>query len=167
MIDQHAAHERILYEKMMAEMQRHTVTSQSLLEPVTFTAHGHHAGLLAEYAAVLNDLGFVLEPFGGNTYLVRGVPAVMHRADPQQATQEVLEGLAEEENLVNDAREARLVRIICKRAAIKGGQTLSLIEMRELIRQLEACQSPRTCPHGRPTMVALSAMQLEKFFARR
>jgi DNA mismatch repair protein MutL len=167
LIDQHAAHERILYEKMMAEMQRHAVASQSLLEPVTFTPHGRHAGLLAEYASVLNGLGFTLEPFGGNTYLVRSVPAVMHRADPQQATQEILEGLAEEENLVDDDREARLVRIICKRAAIKGGQTLSLIEMRELTRQLEACQSPRTCPHGRPTMVALSALQLEKFFARR
>ncbi len=167
LIDQHAAHERILYEKMMAEMQRHVVASQSLLEPVTFTPLSHHAGLLVEYAAILNELGFILEPFGGHTYLLRGVPAVMHRADPQQATQEVLEGLLEEENLVNDAREARLVRIICKRAAIKGGQTLSLIEMRELIRQLEACQSPRTCPHGRPTMVALSALQLEKFFARR
>lgn len=167
LIDQHAAHERILYEKMMAEMQRHVVASQSLLEPVTFTPLSHHTGLLVEYAALLNELGFILEPFGGHTYLLRGVPAVMHRADPQQATQEVLEGLLEEENLVNDAREARLVRIICKRAAIKGGQTLSLIEMRELIRQLEACQSPRTCPHGRPTMVALSALQLEKFFARR
>lgn len=167
LIDQHAAHERILYEKLIAEMQRHAVASQSLLEPVTFTPHGRHAALLAEYTSVLNDLGFTLEPFGGNTYLVRSVPAVMHRADPQQATQEILEGLAEEENLVDDAREARLVRIICKRAAIKGGQTLSLIEMRELTRQLEACQSPRTCPHGRPTMVALSALQLEKFFARR
>lgn len=167
LIDQHAAHERILYEKLMAERQRHAVPSQSLLEPVTFTPHGRHAGLLAEYASVLNDLGFMLEPFGGSTYLVRSVPAVMHRADPQQATQEILEGLAEEENLVDDDREARLVRIICKRAAIKGGQTLSLIEMRELTRQLEACQSPRTCPHGRPTMVALSALQLEKFFARR
>lgn len=167
LIDQHAAHERILYEKMTAEMQRHAVPSQALLEPITFTPLGHHAGLLAEYAAVLNDLGFILEPFGGHTYLVRSVPAIMHRADPHQATQEVLEGLAQEEDLVNDAREARLVRIICKRAAIKGGQTLSLIEMRELIRQLEACQSPRTCPHGRPTMIALSAVQLEKFFARR
>ncbi len=167
LIDQHAAHERILYEKMMADLQRRAVPCQTLLEPITFTPLGHHAGLLAEYATVLNDLGFLLEPFGGQTYLVRGVPAIMHRADPQQATQEVLEGLAQEEDLVNDAAEAKLVRIICKRAAIKGGQALSLIEMRELIRQLEACQSPRTCPHGRPTMIALSAVQLEKFFARR
>jgi DNA mismatch repair protein MutL len=92
---------------------------------------------------------------------------VLHRSDPEQAVQEVLEGLTQEENLVADAREARLVRVICKRAAIKAGQVLSLIEMRELVRQLEGCSSPRTCPHGRPTMVLLSAAQLEKFFHRR
>lgn len=167
LIDQHAAHERILYEKLMREQVQQQVGSQHLLEPVTFTPMSQYAGLLATYAGVLGELGFSLEPFGGTTYLVRAVPAVLHRSDPEQAVQEVLEGLAQEENLVADEREARLVRVICKRAAIKAGQVLSLIEMRELVRQLEACSSPRTCPHGRPTMVLLSAAELEKFFNRR
>lgn len=167
LIDQHAAHERILYEKLMAEQAHHQVASQSLLDPITFTPMSQYAGLLTEYAATLGGLGFALEPFGGTTYLVRAVPSVLHRSDPTQALQEVLEGLTQDEDLVGDEREARLVRVICKRAAIKGGQVLSLIEMRELVRQLEACSSPRTCPHGRPTMVLLSASQLEKFFNRR
>ncbi len=167
LIDQHAAHERILYEKMSADHGRQSAASQALLEPLVFTPAGPHSGLLQEHAAFLNELGFGLEPFGGGAFLVRALPAIMHRADPLLATQEVLEGLAVEENLVDDTHTARLIRIICKRAAIKGGQTLSLIEMRELVRQLEACRSPRTCPHGRPTMIALSAQQLEKFFARR
>ncbi len=167
LIDQHAAHERILYEKLTAEQAHHQVASQSLLDPLTFTPMSQYAGLLAEYAGTLGELGFGLEPFGGSTYLVRAVPAVLHRSDPAQAVQEVLEGLAQDEDLVGGEREARLVRVICKRAAIKAGQVLSLIEMRELVRQLEACSSPRTCPHGRPTMVLLSAAQLEKFFNRR
>lgn len=167
LIDQHAAHERVLYERLLREQGHQQVGSQHLLDPVTFTPMSQYAGLLAEYAGALGELGFGLEPFGGSTYLVRAVPAVLHRSDPQQAVQEVLEGLTQEENLVEDAREARLVRVICKRAAIKAGQVLSLIEMRELVRQLEGCSSPRTCPHGRPTMVLLSAAQLEKFFNRR
>ena len=167
LIDQHAAHERGLYEKLLREQANQQVGSQHLLDPVAFTPLTQYAGLLAEYADTLRGLGFGVEPFGGTTCLVRAVPAVLHRSDPAQAVQEVLEGLVEEEDLVADAREARLVRVICKRAAIKAGQVLSLIEMRELVRQLEACTSPRTCPHGRPTMVLLSAAQLEKFFNRR
>lgn len=167
LIDQHAAHERVLYEKLLREQANQQVGSQHLLDPVAFTPLTQYAGLLAEYADTLRGLGFGVEPFGGTTCLVRAVPAVLHRSDPAQAVQEVLEGLVEEEDLVADAREARLVRVICKRAAIKAGQVLSLIEMRELVRQLEACTSPRTCPHGRPTMVLLSAAQLEKFFNRR
>ncbi len=69
-------------------------------------------------------------------------------------------------NLVGEALEARLVKLICKRVSIKAGQPLSEIEMRELVRQLEECQSPRTCPHGRPTMIQLPAGELEKAFGR-
>jgi DNA mismatch repair protein MutL len=95
------------------------------------------------------------------------VPAVYSRVDPRRALEETLEGIADGRDLVGESKEAALVAVICKRAAIKGGQALSLEEMRQLVRQLEACRDPGSCPHGRPTMLVLSRMQLEKEFGRR
>jgi DNA mismatch repair protein MutL len=94
------------------------------------------------------------------------VPNVLAGKDPERALDEILQGLAQERNLIGEELEARLVKMVCKRAAIKAGQILSDIEMKELIRQLEECQSPRTCPHGRPTMIQLAASELEKAFKR-
>ncbi len=88
-------------------------------------------------------------------------------SDPRRALEETLEGIADGRDLVGETKEAALVAVICKRAAIKGGQALSLDEMRRLLRQLEACKSPGSCPHGRPTMLVLSTMQLEREFGRR
>jgi DNA mismatch repair protein MutL len=82
------------------------------------------------------------------------------------ALEEIVAALAQQRNVVGETLEARLVKMICKRAAIKAGQLLSPLEMQELVRQLEACQLPRTCPHGRPTMIQLSAGELEKAFGR-
>jgi DNA mismatch repair protein MutL len=167
LVDQHAAHERILFEQMLGQQAGGGVAQQALLEPLSFEAGNSHAGLLAEYAEALAAAGFGLEPFGGDTWLVRAVPAVYSRVDPRRALEETLEGIADGRDLVGESKEAALVAVICKRAAIKGGQVLSLDEMRQLVRQLEACQSPGSCPHGRPTMLVLSRMQLEKEFGRR
>lgn len=167
LVDQHAAHERILFEQMMAQAAANRIPQQALLEPVPFEAGSLHAGLLAEHAAALADVGFDLEPFGRDTWLVRAVPAVFAHADPRRALEEVLEGIADGRDLVGDSRRAALIALICKRAAIKGGQVLSMEEMRQLIRQLEACQTPTACPHGRPTMLVLSTDQLEREFGRR
>ncbi len=167
LVDQHAAHERILFEQMLGEQAGHGVAQQALLEPLVFEAGSGYAGLLGEYADALAAAGFGLEAFGSDTWLVRAVPAVYSRVDPRRALEETLEGIADGRDLVGESKEAALVAVICKRAAIKGGQTLGLDEMRQLVRQLEACQSPGSCPHGRPTMLVLSRMQLEKEFGRR
>lgn len=167
LVDQHAAHERILFEQMMAQQASRSLPQQALLEPIVFEAGTVHGGLLAAFAEELTAAGFGLEPFGNETWLVRSVPAVFARIDPRLALEEVLEGIADGRDLVGDTREAALTAVICKRAAIKGGQTLSLEEMRQLVQQLEACQSPGSCPHGRPTMLVLSTDQLEKEFGRR
>lgn len=164
LIDQHAAHERILYEKFMA--QRGAVSSQHLLEPVTLHAGQEMTGLVANHLDDLNRIGFAVEPFGGDTFLVRSVPSVLSGQDPGRVLEEIVSSLAGSRNLVGEEIEARLVKMVCKRAAIKAGQLLSAIEMQELVRQLEACQSPRTCPHGRPTVIQLSAGELEKAFGR-
>jgi DNA mismatch repair protein MutL len=167
LVDQHAAHERILFEQMLGQQAGGGVAQQALLEPLAFEAGNSYTGLLAEYGEALAAAGFGLEPFGSDTWLVRAVPAVYSRVDPRRALEETLEGIADGRDLVGESKEAALVAVICKRAAIKGGQVLSLDEMRQLVRQLEACQSPGSCPHGRPTMLVLSRMQLEKEFGRR
>lgn len=167
LVDQHAAHERILFEQMMAQQASHSVPQQAMLEPIVFEAGTVHGGLLAAFADELTAAGFGLEPFGNDTWLVRSVPAVFARVDPRLALEEVLEGIADGRDLVGDTREAALTAVICKRAAIKGGQTLSLESMRQLVQQLEACQNPGSCPHGRPTMLVLSTAQLEREFGRR
>ena len=165
LIDQHAAHERILYEKIMRADQQ-PVPKQQLLQPIPIELGTHLAGLIAEHLDTLNQSGFEIEPFGEGSYLLRAVPAFMGQQDPEALLEEVAQGLAQRTDLVGKAREEALVTMICKRLAIKAGQVLSLTEQRELIRQLEACENPRTCPHGRPTMLHLSAQQLEKQFGR-
>ncbi len=169
LIDQHAAHERILYEKYLA--QRYgtaggTVAKQHLLEPLTLHVGTRLAGLVASHLGELQHLGFEVEPFGGDTFLVRAAPASLAGEDPLRVLEEIASSLAERRNQVGEELEDALVKMVCKRAAIKAGQLLSDLEMRELVRQLEECQSPRTCPHGRPTVIQLPAVELEKAFGR-
>jgi DNA mismatch repair protein MutL len=169
LIDQHAAHERILYEKYLA--QRYgtvdgAVPKQHLLEPLTLHVGTRLAGLVGGHLSELQYLGFEVEPFGGDTFLVRAAPAALAGEDPLRVLEEIAGSLAERRNQVGEELEDALVKMVCKRAAIKAGQLLSDLEMRELVRQLEECQSPRTCPHGRPTVIQLAATELEKAFGR-
>ena len=165
LIDQHAAHERILYEEIVAGHE-HPIAKQQLLEPLTIELGTQLAGLVAENLATLQQSGFEIESFGSDSFLLRAVPSVMGRQDPQRMLEEVAEQLAERDDLVGQAVEDGLVKIICKRLAIKAGQVLSVAEQRALLRQLEACENPRTCPHGRPTTLHMSASQLERQFGR-
>nr|MBP8974471.1 DNA mismatch repair protein MutL [Anaerolineae bacterium] len=111
-------------------------------------------------------LGFVLEPFGGGTFRVRAVPALLAGRDPAEVLRGLVEDL-ESGTLPGEADlEARLIRRVCKAAAVKAGQLLSFAEMQTLIQQLERCESPHTCPHGRPTMLHISAGELTRLFGR-
>ena len=169
LIDQHAAHERILYEKLMAQREQSggpVTARQGLLEPITLHVGDVRAGLVAQHLAELNAVGFSVEHFGGDTFLVRAVPSALSHQDCERVLDEIVQGLAENRDLVGEELEARLVKMVCKRASIKAGQILSDIEMKELVRQLEQCAAPRTCPHGRPTMLQLRAGELERAFKR-
>ncbi len=166
LIDQHAAHERVLYEQMLAEHAANRLAIQPLLEPLVLDLSPEQAAVVAEELETLNDLGLAIEPFGGATYLVRSLPTILGRDDPLAAVTEIIDGLARRDDLVEATHEARLVTLICKRAAVKGNAPMSLAEMQELVRRLEACRSPRTCPHGRPTMIYLSASDLARQFGR-
>jgi DNA mismatch repair protein MutL len=167
LIDQHAAHERILYERLQERRANGEQATQPLLQPVTVTWPGRRGGLLAEHAEALRRVGFDLEPFGENAFLLRGAPADFDlRADPLRALEDILVELEGGEKPLEREKDAALMAAVCKRLAVKAGQTLTLDEMASLIRQLEATHSPRTCPHGRPTMIHLSAETLERQFSR-
>jgi DNA mismatch repair protein MutL len=166
LIDQHAAHERILYEKLAAQKAQAVVARQQLLEPVIVELSPGQAALVEAESAALTEVGFELDLFGGATYRLRAIPEILGQADPAQALVDILAEMAD--GAIPLARETheKIAITVCKRASIKGGQLLSPEEMRELVRQLEETSAPRTCPHGRPTMIHLSAAQLAREFGR-
>lgn len=165
LIDQHAAHERILFEQLQAEQAAMAVSAQTLLEPLPIELPPQQRGLLDTLLEHLTAFGFDITPFGGDTYLVRAIPAAMNAAHVPEVIAELLD-VAKESRDAAASAEHTLVVIACH-GAIRAGQTLTLDEARELIRQLEKTTAPYTCPHGRPTMIHLSSAQLEKSFSRR
>jgi DNA mismatch repair protein MutL len=166
LIDQHAAHERVLFERFMQQRQSE-IPAQSLLQPVVVTLSPGSAQLLEAQLPILDNLGFKVEAFGPNTFQVRAVPSMLGDIDPEAALRVIVEDFEEDETPLQAEVEARIIARVCKRAAVKAGQTLSREEQSALLRDLEACQSPRTCPHGRPTMIHLSVDLLERQFGRR
>jgi DNA mismatch repair protein MutL len=141
--------------------------AQSLLEPLAVELTLAQSEELDTWLQSLGRLGFEVEPFGGTTVLVRSVPAFLSRADIRMALTGILDELAVGEKPLADEMDARAAAAACKRGAVKAGQTLSLTEIQALIEQLEQTTSPRTCPHGRPTMILLSQTWMEREFGRR
>jgi len=166
LIDQHAAHERVLFERFMAQRGKGNA-SQSLLHPVSVDLPPAFARVLAEQMPMLAELGFQVETFGPNTFLVRAVPAMLAEVDPAAALRVLVDEFEEDETPLQAETEARLIARVCKRAAVKAGKTLTAEEQRGLLLDLESCLSPRTCPHGRPTMIHLSVDLLERQFGRK
>lgn len=167
LIDQHAAHERVLFEQLMNQHEQKRIPAQTLLEPAIITLPPEKARLLEEQLPVLNELGFHVDAFGPNTFTVRAIPVLIVGGDPEAAIHVLVEDFEEDETPLATEIEARITARICKRMAVKGGQLLSPEEQAALLRNLENCHSPRTCPHGRPTMIHLSADLLERQFGRR
>jgi DNA mismatch repair protein MutL len=167
LIDQHAAHERVLFEKLMLQHAQKNIPSQALLTPLVVTLPPASAKALGEQLPILERFGFSVEAFGPNAFQVRAVPALFAGADPSAALRALIEDFEEDESPLQAEVEARIAARVCKRLAVKGGQPLSPEEQRALLTDLEACDSPRTCPHGRPTMIHLSVDMLERQFGRR
>ncbi len=164
LVDQHAAHERILFERIRSQQQRKSVEVQGLLQPVTAELTVRQQELLDLHSEALSEYGFGIEHFGERTYLIRSVPAMLQGQNVAQSLTELLDFLGE--GAKSDWREEIAISLACH-GAVRAGQTLSQGEMQDLIRQLEQTAQPRSCPHGRPTMIHLSAAQLEKGFGRR
>lgn len=165
LVDQHAAHERVLYEQLLSAWAEGGVPAQPLLEPVSIQLPAEDAARLEEHLPALASLGLLVEAFGPDTYLVRAVPTPLLNIPPGDLLTDI--AAAElDRSPVRESLEAQTVRQICKRAAVKAGQILSREEMESLIRDLERCQNPRTCPHGRPTLLRISVEQLAAQFER-
>ncbi len=167
LVDQHAAHERVLFEKLMLQHDKRNIPSQTLLEPVSVTLPPAQAALLGEQLEFLNHFGFQVEAFGPNTFQVRAMPTLFSGSDAAAALRALVEDFEEDETPLQEEFEARIAARVCKRMAVKAGQTLSSDEQHALLIDLENCNSPRTCPHGRPTMIHLSVDMLERQFGRK
>jgi DNA mismatch repair protein MutL len=166
LIDQHAAHERILFERLSAQKDMH-MASQSLLQPESIQLSTEQAEILEDQISLLSKLGFQIEKFGKDTFLLRSIPAILSKIEPVEALRLIVDDFEEDETPLESEIESLIIARICKRVAIRAGQILSQEEQSTLINDLENCQSPRTCPHGRPTMVHLSVDLLERQFGRR
>jgi len=151
----------------MAERERGGPASQALLEAVTVHLPPARAAVLEENLSSLAGLGFEIEPFGGGAYRLRAIPALLKNLPAEAALGAVVDDFEEDETPLEGEVVRRIAARVCKRAAVKSGQVLSLVEQEKLLRDLETCQSPRTCPHGRPTMIHLSVETLERQFGRR
>jgi DNA mismatch repair protein MutL len=166
LIDQHAAHERVLFEAMQREASGMHV-SQRLLSPEVVELSPAQASVLAGQLEILAHIGFDVESFGGSAFRVRAVPQILAGLGPADALLAAVEDFEEDETPLAAESEARLVARVCKRAAVKAGQILGPDEQGALLAALERCSSPRTCPHGRPTMIHLPMDLLARRFGRK
>jgi len=164
LIDQHAAHERILYDRISAQWAQKEVEVQGLLQPITIELSPREEETLRASKEFLAEFGFTIEPFGNRSYVIRAIPALMARANIIEIISALLDSLASKQS--PNPWEEKIAQSLACHGAIRAGQQLSNEEMRELIKQLEQTKQPRSCPHGRPTMIHLSSHQLEKEFGR-
>ena len=168
LIDQHAAHERAVFDQIRQRMQEGTRPSQPLLVPQTAELSAAQAGTLESYAGLLADYGFALEPFGERAWLVRALPASLAaRANPDAtvALCDLLDAVAVEQVVME--REDALAATVACHGSVRAGMTLAQEEMDALLRQLQTTENPHHCPHGRPTVIHFTEYQLEREFGRR
>jgi len=164
LIDQHAAHERILYDRILAQWSQKEIEVQGLLQPITIEFSPREEETLRANEPFLADFGFAIEPFGNRSYLIRAVPALAAKANIIEIMSALIDSLATKES--PGPWQEKIAQSLACHGAIRGGQQLSNEEMRELMKQLEQTKQPRACPHGRPTIIHLSVQQLEKEFGR-
>ena len=165
-IDQHAAHEKVLFEKNFASLKSREYTSQFISPPIILTLSMQEEELLNRHMNVFTDIGFEIEHFGGNEYAVRAVPDNLFSLAKKELLLEMLDGLTEDNTgAASETIYNRIATMSCK-AAVKGNNRLSEREANELIDQLLSLENPYACPHGRPTIISISKYEMEKKFKR-
>ena len=165
LVDQHAAHERVVFDRICSRREEGTVATQPLLAPVNVELTPTHATTLMDNLESLASYGFELEPFGERSYLLRAVPSVLSTEDAAKSLIDVLD-MATLEGLARHKEDTMAASIACH-SAIRAGQSLEGSEMRALLEELDTTANPHTCPHGRPTMVHFSSYHVEREFGRR
>lgn len=166
-IDQHAAHERVLYEKTLKSMKTREFTSQMISPPIVLTLGMQEAELLETYMDQFTRIGFEIEEFGQDSYAVRAVPDNLFSIAKKDLLMEMIDSLSDEitRNLSLDLIDEKIASMSCK-AAVKGNMKLSIQEVDALIGELLSLDNPYHCPHGRPTIIAMTKRELEKKFKR-
>ncbi|MDQ6625574.1 MAG: DNA mismatch repair endonuclease MutL [Verrucomicrobiota bacterium] len=168
LVDQHAAHERVLFEELRRRMEEEGVPSQRLLLPQTFDLAPRDAEWVERNLAALQKMGIGIEPFGAQTFKIDSLPTFLHATDAAAFVREVIDGLRTMSNSSSALRlgEDMIAKTVC-RHAVKANDPLRYLEVERLIRDLLACELPYCCPHGRPTMIEISLGELEKKFGRK
>ena len=166
-IDQHAAHERVLYERTLKSMKTREFTSQMISPPIVLDLSMQEAELLNRYMDQFTRIGFEFEEFGQESYAVRAVPDNLFGIAKKDLLLQMLDSLSDEihRNLSPDMIDEKVASMSCK-AAVKGNMKLSAAEVDSLIGELLTLENPYHCPHGRPTIIAMSKRELEKKFKR-
>ncbi len=165
-VDQQSAHERILYEKFIQNLERHSASSQQLLFPETLEFNTSDTALVQLLLAELNALGFAIEAFGKNTFVVHGIPPIMKDTDSKHSLERILEEFKKNQSELKLNTQENLARSMAYNAAVKSGKQLSNEEMKSIIDELFACAQPYSSPSGKPTLITFSLEDLEKRFKK-
>ncbi|AQT69722.1 DNA mismatch repair protein MutL [Anaerohalosphaera lusitana] len=167
-IDQHALHERIIYERLRTKLNEGGLTAQKLLIPETFSVSDEQAKAVEKNADLIAKLGLEIESFGPGTMAIQAFPVILNKAEPVAFVQGLLDVLSDHENVTVDAEGIihEILDMAACKAAVKAGQSLSPDEIRQLLKEKEQIERPSRCPHGRPTTIKFSLAQLEKQFKR-
>lgn len=165
-VDQHAAHEKVKYERLLKELKEKTVSSQMLNPPMILSLTGKETELIKEFLPYFEDLGFEIEEFGSDSYAVRSMPVDLYGCNEKELFTEILDELSENPMKgTPDVILDKLASMSCK-AAVKGNNSMDLKEMETLIDELLTLDNPYHCPHGRPTIISMSKYEMEKKFKR-
>ncbi len=165
-IDQHAAHEKVLYERTLVSLQKKEFTSQVIYPPILLTLNMQEELLLKKYMDYFQKLGYEIEPFGGKEYSVTAIPANLFGLNGKELMIEILDSLANFQGKETPKMITEKIASMSCKAAVKGNQQLSRKEIEALIGELLTLENPYHCPHGRPTIISMSKYELEKKFKR-
>ena len=165
MFDQHAAHERVFYEKLMKQYHAAEKVSQPMLMPLSFSVSSDVSATEENWIGEVRAMGYDIEFFGNNTYIVREIPAFMEMIEAEDFLKDLFSEFSERPDLTNHSTLDKIITRSCK-SAVKGGDVLDSKEIAALMEQLKACENPFSCPHGRPTFIKMTRYELEHMFKR-
>ena len=166
LIDQHAAHEKVMYERFIKQYHDKKQTSQMITPPVIVTLNLQEEELLKHHMTAFTDVGFEISPFGGREYSISAVPGNLYSLASRDLFLEILDGLSSISEQASDQIVCEKIASMSCKAAVKGGSRLSTAEANALIDELLQLENPYNCPHGRPTIVTMTKYELEKKFKR-